>query len=69
MKRISAMLAAIALQAAIATPVLAADFPEQGKPHSCDVVTSLPKDVIGHLFQVSPDAAQRLLDLLTDACG
>jgi hypothetical protein len=69
MKRISAILAALTLLLAMATPVLAADFPDQANLHSCDVVTSLPFDVIGHLFQISPEAAQLLLDLVTDACG
>ena len=69
MRRVASVVAGIALAVIAAAPVLAIDFPEQGKPHSCAVVTSLPKDVVGHLFTVSPAAAQKLLALLADACG
>ena len=69
MRRVASVVAGVALAVIAATPVLAVDFPEQGEPHSCAVITSLPKDVIGHLFTVSPAAAQKLLALVADACG
>jgi len=54
---------------ATAAPVAGSNFPEQpGDIPACDVVTSLPKDVIGHLLAVNPQAAERLLDNVADAC-
>ena len=69
MKRIGVTVAALALSFTIAGPVAAADFPEQGKPQSCAVLLSLPKDVIGHLFTVAPATAERLLAQITEVCG
>ena len=69
MKRLIAALAASSLVLAIAVPVAAADFPEQAHVHACAVVQSLPKDVLGHLAQVSPATADRLSALLADACN
>ena len=69
MKRVSSIIAAVSLIFILAAPAAAIDFPEQGNLQSCEVVTSLPKDVIGHLFEVSPATAQKLLDLVTDACN
>ena len=69
MKRIGMFAAAIALSLSLAGPVGAAGFPDAGKPHSCDAVQSIPKDLIGHLFTVAPATAARLLALLTEVCG
>ncbi len=38
MKRIASVVAGATLAVVASTPALAADFPEQGKPHSCAVV-------------------------------
>ncbi|MFL5779310.1 MAG: hypothetical protein ACJ761_10240 [Chloroflexota bacterium] len=69
MKRLGfALSAATLMLSLVAGPAAAAAFPEQGRPHSCAVVTSLPKDIIGHLTSVAPGAAARLEALLIDAC-
>jgi hypothetical protein len=70
MKRVAAALAAVSLMLAMAGPAAAADFPEQANlDHACEVVQSLPKDIIGHLLGVSPRAAEILLSNLADACN
>ena len=70
MKRVAAALAAVSLMLAMAGPAAAADFPEQANlDHACEVVQSLPKDIIGHLLGVSPTAAGILLANLADACN
>ena len=67
--RVTALVLGLVLALTLAFPVLAGDFPEQpGDLPACPVVQSLPKDIIGHLFGVSPGAAERLVALLTDAC-
>lgn len=47
----------------------AAAFPDQGQPHSCGVLTTLPKDVIGQIAAHSPETAARLAAQLADACS
>jgi hypothetical protein len=70
MKRVGSAIAAMSLLFASAAPAAAADFPEQPNlDHACDVVQSLPKDIIGHLLGVSPVAADILIANLTDACN
>jgi hypothetical protein len=68
-KRALPVVLALSTILATAGTVTAADFPEQANPHSCGVVLNLPKDVIGHLFGVSPATAERLLAQLADACN
>ena len=65
MKRVASSLAALALLLGVVGPVAAARPPV---PPACDVITNLPFDVIGHLLQVSPDTAQRLIERLTETC-
>jgi hypothetical protein len=68
-RRLASVFVAIAAIFALASPIAAGGFPEQpGALPACAVVQDLPKDVIGHLFGVSPAAAERLIALLTDAC-
>jgi hypothetical protein len=63
--RLSALGLALVMMFAFAAPIAAA----QPSPlRACDVVQSLPKDIIAHLFSVSPATAERLLALLADAC-
>ena len=68
MKRVITVAASFVLALGLAGPVAAADYPEQAKPHSCDVVQSLPHDIIGHLVGLSPRAVANLSALVTDAC-
>lgn len=69
MKRLAAITVALSLGIALAAPAMAADFPEQADIHACEVVQSLPKDIIAQLYIVSPGAAEILLANLIDACN
>jgi hypothetical protein len=68
MKRlVLAMSAAMLSLAILAAP--AAAFPDQGQPHSCDVLLNLPKDVIAQIAAHSPATAERLAAAIGDACS
>ena len=68
MKRlVLAVLAATLSLAMFVAP--AAAFPDQGQPHSCGVLTTLPKDVIGQIADHAPEAAARLEAQFIDACS
>jgi hypothetical protein len=70
MKRLTlAASAATFALAMLVAPTAAADFPEQGNPHSCAVLTSLPKDVIAQIRAHAPATADRLEAQLADACS
>ncbi len=68
MKRlaVAASTAMIALMMLVAP---AAAFPDQGQPHSCDVLLNLPKDVIAQIAEHSPETAERLAAAIGDACS
>jgi hypothetical protein len=67
MRRIASFVAAISLLSVTAMPAAAAaDFPQE---HACEVVQSLPFDIIGHLLDVSPATAARLIALLSETCA
>ena len=70
MRRLAAStILAVAAAIGLAAPVAAGDFPDQaGRPPACDVITALPKDVIGHLDSVNPAVAARLAQRVADAC-
>jgi hypothetical protein len=69
MKRVVSLATALLLAAVTAGPVAAIDFPEQSHIQSCAVLQSLPKDILAHLFDVSPATAEKLFATLTDACN
>ena len=70
MKRLTlAASAAMLALAMFAAPAAADEFPSQGKPQSCEVLQTLPKDVIGQIAAHSPETAEALLARLTDACS
>jgi hypothetical protein len=68
MKRI-ALAASTALLALTVLAAPAAAFPDQGQPHSCDVLLDLPKDVIAQIAEHSPETAERLAAAIGDACS
>ena len=70
MKRlaIAASIATLALSM-LGAPAAAADFPEQARPHSCAVITSLPKDLLAQVGAHAPETAARLAAQLADACS